>query len=112
MMDSYEDILGQYGCSLVASWNEFTKWNFACGYRSLANETYYHEPDLYPGGSNQHTVTSYPTTDTGFVAHLAANFVRCRNCDSPGHRLRITFDGADTGRLTLGRRGERVVHHA
>ncbi|MEZ4388237.1 MAG: T9SS type A sorting domain-containing protein [Candidatus Krumholzibacteriia bacterium] len=44
---------------------------------------------------------AYPTTDSGFVNHLAANFQRCINVASPGQRMRVTFNGADDGQMTL-----------
>jgi len=101
MMDSYETILLDYGQDLVQTWNEFTKWNFATGIRALATETYYHEADIYPAGSPQHSIFAYPTTKTGSVAHLAANFVRGINVASAGQRVEVTFNGADNARMTL-----------
>ncbi len=101
VLDSYENLLLSQGQDLLTTWNEFTMWNFACGIRTLADESYYHEADRYPSGSPQHSVFSYPTTDSGFVSHLAANFQRCINAASPGQRMRVTFDGADNGRMTL-----------
>ena len=101
VMDSYEANFAAYGLDMNTVWNEFSMWNFATGIRHLPGESYYHEADIYPTGSPQHTVFSYPTTDSGYVQHLAANWQRCRNLDEPGKRLRITFDGADAGRMTL-----------
>ncbi|MBD3222137.1 T9SS type A sorting domain-containing protein [bacterium] len=101
MMDSYEALLGDYGLDLISAWNEFTMWNYACGYRHLVNEAYYHEADRYPAGSENNTVSSYPASESGVVQNIAAFTQRCRNVDSPGQRLRITFDGADNARFTL-----------
>lgn len=102
MMDSYEAIFLDYGMDLTEAWGEFTKWNYAGGYRHLVGETYYHEANRYPAGGEQHTVFGpYPATDSDFVAHLAAHWQRCRNIDSPGQRLRVTFNGNDAAQLTL-----------
>jgi hypothetical protein len=102
MMDSYEAVLGDYGLSLLEAWNEFTTWNFACSYRHVTSVPNYHEADRYPAG-NPANISSYPDTWSGNVNHLAANSFRLRNTDTPGgYRLRVEFDGADTGRMTLG----------
>lgn len=102
VMDSYEAILGQYGLTLTEAWNEFTMWNFASGLRRVDSELGYHDAEHYPTGSPQHTVMSYPTTDTGYVTHLAANFQRLLNVNVPGYRVRVTFNGNDAGIMTLG----------
>lgn len=100
VMNSYEQIFWDYGTDLRAGWNEFTMWNFACGIRHLVGEGY-HEADRYPAGSPQHTVYGYPTTDTGYVAHLAAHFQRLLYVDLPGERIKVTFNGVDGAPLTL-----------
>ena len=102
VMNSYENLFATYGLTLTEAWNQFTMWNFACGIRHLTGESYYHEADRYPTGSPQHTVMSYPATDTGYVAHLAAHFQRLLNVDEAGKRVRVTFNGADAGIMTLG----------
>jgi len=101
MMDSYEEIFLGRGIDLITAWNEFTTWNFATGARFLTGEGY-NDAELYPAGSPQRTIYSYPNTYNGSVSHLAANFVRGLFVDDPGKRIRVTFNGADNGRMTLG----------
>ncbi|MEZ4388238.1 MAG: hypothetical protein R3D98_11820 [Candidatus Krumholzibacteriia bacterium] len=38
MLDSYENLLAGQGQTMRQTWNEFTKWNFACGIRNLVDE--------------------------------------------------------------------------
>jgi len=101
VMDSYEEMFLAYGADLTTAWNEFTTWNFATGARFLLDDGYA-EAEIYPAGSPQRTIYSYPSTYNGAVTRLAANFVRCLFLDEPGKNLRVTFDGDDTARMTLG----------
>jgi hypothetical protein len=100
MMDSYEHILGEYGATLHDSWNEFTAWNFATGIRYLPAMGYA-EAEIYPAGSPQRTILSYPNSHSGSVGHLAAHFIRTRNHDEPGMVMRLDFNGQDGADLTL-----------
>ena len=100
MMDSYDQLIRDYGSTMREAWNTFTMWNFATGYR-VVEGLGYNEAGDYTVGSPQITVTSYPANYSAYVARMAANFIRCRNVDSPGDVLRITFDGANTGDMTL-----------
>lgn len=100
MMDSYEQLINDYGGNLHDVWNDFTAWNFATGARYLQGQGYA-EGNLYPTGSAQRTLYSYPSSYSATVPHLAANFIRTLSVAAPGQALRITFDGADTGDMTL-----------
>jgi hypothetical protein len=101
MIDSYEAVLLDYGMDLVTAWTEFTTWNFATGVRDLTDDGYA-EAEIYPTGSAQRTVYSYPSTYNGSVTRLAANFIRCLYVDEPGKRIQVTLDGSDDARMTLG----------
>ena len=100
MMDSYDQLIQDYSSTMREAWNTFTMWNYATGSRYIAGLGYT-DAEGYPTGSPQGYVTSYPGSRSGSVAHLAANFIRCGNLNSPGEALRITFNGGDTGDLTL-----------
>jgi len=100
VMDSYEQMFATYGSDLNIAWANFTAWNFACGARSLADAGY-EEDDLYPTGSAQKTMYVYPDDHNGYVAHLAANFIRCLSVDDAGKNMKITFNGNDNARMTL-----------
>jgi len=100
VMDSYEQLFWDYGSDLNIAWNEFTAWNFACGARALADEGY-EEDELYPTGSAQKTMYAYPDDHSGYVTHLAANFIRCLNVNQAGKNMKITFNGNDSARMTL-----------
>jgi len=100
MMLTYQTILQQYGSSVEGGWGVFASWNYATGGR--ANPPFgYEEAADYPSGSVVRTFNSYPDDYSGFVAHLAANWIRCLFLGDPDKRLQITFDGVDTGRFTL-----------
>jgi hypothetical protein len=100
MMNSYDQMIRDHGSTMREAWNTFSMWNFATGYR-VVEGLGYNEGDDYPVGSPQLNVTSYPANYSGYVSRMAANFIRCRSVDSPGDVLRITFNGADTGDMTL-----------
>jgi hypothetical protein len=93
MMDSYEQILNDYGTSLADAWANFTAWNYATGYRAI-NNLGYDEASDYPAGAQQANFSSFPAGSSGSVQHLAANFIRTYNLPTtPGDVLRIQFDG-------------------
>jgi hypothetical protein len=100
VINSYEQILINYGSDLITAWNEFTTWNYASGVRWLPTESYA-EGNRYPTGQLQRQITSYPHTWSSTVPRLAANFIRCTNASTPGETLRVTFNGAAGTRWTL-----------
>lgn len=100
MLDSYEQMFVDYGSNIQHAWNEFSMWNFATGARSITGLGY-DDAAIYPAGSAQRTPTAYPHTYSSSVAHLAANFIRCLNVAGTDLRLKVTFNGADTARMTL-----------
>lgn len=99
-INTFEQILINYGTDLTSTWNDFTAWNFASGVRWLAEGTY-EEGNRYPTGSAQRTVNSYPDTYNGTCSRIAANFIRCLNVDTPDERIKVTFNGAAGVRWTL-----------
>jgi hypothetical protein len=100
MLESYTYILEQYGHDWVEAWGEFTMWNFATGARFVQGYGYLDGP-IYPAGSPQRTIYSYPNDHDGSVTRIAANFIRCLAVNAPGQAMRLTFNGNDTARMTL-----------
>jgi hypothetical protein len=100
MMDSYEAMLNSYGTTLSAGWPVFTTWNYATGSRIIAGIGY-GEARNYPSSSVTGNVSTYPTTRTGTVAHLAANFYRCTSFSSGAGTVEVQFDGADGSQIAL-----------
>jgi len=93
MIDSYAQVLADYGSSLAAAWPVFAAWNYATGTRAAAGFGY-GEAAAFPTGPVT-TLSSYPGSASGAVSRLAAAFVRCANLAGGLGQARLVFDGAD-----------------
>ncbi len=100
VMDSYEQMLINYGTTLTDGWAIFAAWNYATNYRAITGLGY-GEAAEYPLGSPVATFTSYPASHSGSVAHLAANFVRCQSIGGGSGSVRVVFNGANGSAIRL-----------
>ncbi|MFH1844137.1 MAG: MXAN_6640 family putative metalloprotease [bacterium] len=100
MMDSYNQMLVNNGSSVAASWPTFTAWNYACGGRWISGFGYDEARD-YPTSGTTHTISAYPTTKTGSVAKIAANFARCSLFTGAPGTVDVQFNGADGSQIAL-----------
>ncbi len=100
VMDSYEQLLLNYGTTLNEGWTNFTAWNYATNSRAISGIGYDEAPN-YPIPYLQGNIFAYPGSVTGSVANLAANFVRCVNFGSGGGVLQVDFNGQDGAILGL-----------
>ena len=100
MLDSYDDVLADYGSSLAEGHAAFTAWNFATGSRAVTGVGY-GEASGYTTSSASY-VSSYPYTTSGSSAHLAAAFYQLAGfSSSEDGYLNVQFDGADAGVMGL-----------
>ncbi len=103
VMDSWSEILGAYGSSLIEGWAQFSVWNYGTDYRAVSGLGYT-EAARYPAGASVASTSSLPFTYSGSVDHLAANFIRILGLDgSQAGTLALQFNGSSTTRaLTVG----------
>lgn len=92
VIDSYEQMLINYGTTMGAGWLTFTGWNYACGARTIPGFGY-EEAVRYPTGSPTATATAYPYTRSGAIQHLAANWIRCNNLSTQPGVVTVNFNG-------------------
>jgi len=101
VMDSWDEILGDYGLTFAEGWSKFVAWNYGTDYRAVSGVGY-DEGNSYPYGSFVAYTTSYPFSTSGSVAHLAANQVRLLGFNGGTNgTLEIDFTGAAGGPMTL-----------
>ncbi len=102
VMVSYEAVLGARGVTLAEGWAAFSAWNYGVGIRAVPGLGY-EEAAAYPEGPVVDTAVLYPSSTSGSVEHLAADFVRLEGfVETSTELLRVVFDGQDArGPLTL-----------
>ena len=76
MMDSYAQVLTDYGSSVAEAWGDFTAWNYAVGVPVHGRPGVSDGAD-YPVGGTVASFSTYPDSHSGTIDHLAANFIRC-----------------------------------
>ena len=101
MMNSYNQMLVNYGSSLVEGWPVFTAWNYACGTLKSIPGFGYGEAYNYPSSPSYATFTAYPSSRSNTVEHLAARFIRCRLFSTDPGTVDIVFDGQNSTQIAL-----------
>lgn len=90
---SWDVVLEPRGVFLATAWADFIGWNFATGTRAVPGVGYPEAAD-YPTGDLEASLSSYPSTVSGSVEHLAAAPVLLGGFAELGDRLvRIRFEG-------------------
>ena len=94
VMDSYVAVLQTYSpdTSFPQLWATYSAWNYATGSRAIAGLGY-GEAAGYPTAPTVANLSTYPADVSGSVAHLAADFVHCRQLSSADGWVSYAFNG-------------------
>ena len=100
MMDSYDQMLSNYGSSVAGGWPTFCAWNYGTGAYWISGIGYDEARD-YPSAGLVATLSTYPAVRSGSVAKLAANFYRAHLFSGDPGTVDVVFDGDNGTELSL-----------
>ncbi len=100
VLDSYDQLLQDYGSSIADGFAVFAAWNYTTGSRALTGLGY-GEAAGYPTSPALTTVSAYPADRSGSVEHLAANFISCSGLSGDVGSVSVVFDGQDSATMGL-----------